>query len=87
MRERRSISLNEEELLGLRKRLEEEERLEPGDYELIARVIEDAKRLRWRLWWRGHAEAMLRRMLAGMNWLRRCRGKPPLVPEEWDEDE
>jgi hypothetical protein len=34
-----------------------------------------------------HVEAMLRRMLAVKNWLRRCRGKPPLVPEEWDQDE
>jgi len=86
MRERRSISLNEEELLGLRKRLDEEH-LEPGDYELLAKLIKDAKRLRRRLWWQGHAKAMLFRMLAVMNWIRRCRGKPPLVPEEWDEDE
>jgi hypothetical protein len=85
MRERRFISLSEEELLGLRKRLEEEQ-LEPRDYELIARVIKDAKRLRWDLWWRGHAEALLLRMLAVKNWVRRCQGKPPLIPEEWDED-
>lgn len=86
MRARRSLSLNEEELLGLRKRLEEEQ-LEPGDYELLAKVIKDATYPRRRLWWMGHAEAMLRRMLAVKNWLRRCQGKPPLVPEEWDEDE
>ena len=86
MRARRSISLNEEELKGLRKRLDEEH-LEPRDYELLAKVIKDAKHLRRRLWWMGHAGAMLRWMLGVMNWLRRCRGKPPLVPEEWDQDE
>jgi hypothetical protein len=78
--------VNEEELRGLRERLDEE-RLTDEDYELLGKVIRDAKRLWWQLWWMGHVEAMLRRMLAVKNWLRRCRGKPPLVPEEWDEDE
>jgi len=86
MRVRRSISLNEEELLGLRKRLEEKQ-LEPGDYELLREVIREAKRLWWRSWWMGQLEAFLRRMPAVMNWLRRCRSKPLLVREEWDEDE
>jgi hypothetical protein len=81
-----SISIDEEEVLGLRKRADEG-KLQPGDHELIVRLVKDAKRLRRRLWWQGHAKAMLLRMLAVMNWMRRCRGKPPLVPEEWDEDE
>lgn len=78
--------VNEEELRELRERLDEK-RLTEEDYELLGKVIRDARRLRWRLWWMGHVEAMLRRMLAVTNWLRRRRGKPPLVPEEWDEDE
>lgn len=82
----RRVSLDEEKLNGLRKRVEEK-RLEPGDYELVGQAIRETKRLWWRCWWMGHVEAMLRRMLAVKNWLRRCRGKPPLVPEEWDEDE
>lgn len=86
MRARRSISLNEEELKGLSKRLEEK-RLEPGDYELLGEVIGETKRLQRRLWWMALAERVLLGMLAVKNWLRRWRGKPPLVPEEWDEDE
>jgi hypothetical protein len=81
----RPISINVEEILELKKRLDEG-RLQPGDHELVSKMVKDTIRLRRQLWWQGHAQRLLFGMLAAVNWLRRCRGKPPLVPEEWDED-
>jgi hypothetical protein len=80
------VLLSDKQLKGLRQRLEER-RLDAGDYELIGEAIRETKRLRRRLWWMGLAERVLLRMLAVKNWVRRCQGKPPLVPEEWNDDE
>lgn len=86
MNTRPSVFRNDEELKGLRKRLEEK-RLDAGDYELLGKVIRETKRLRWKLWWTSLAERVLLRMLAVKNWIRRCQGKAPLVPEEWNEND
>ncbi len=86
MKGRGSVSLNEEKLKGLGKRLEEK-RLDAGDYELLGKVIRETKRLRRRLWWMALAKRVLRRILAVKNWVRGSRGKPSLVPEEWDEND
>lgn len=85
MKRRGEVLLNEERLKGLSKRLAEK-RLEARDYELLGKMIRATTRLRRRLWWMGLAERVLRRMLAMKNWVRGCLGKPPLVPEEWDEN-
>ena len=86
MKGRRAVSLNEEELKGLLKRLEAE-RLEAGDYERLGQVIRETKRLQRRLWWTGLAERVLLGMLAVKNRVRRCQGKAPLVVAEGSEDE
>jgi hypothetical protein len=86
MNTRPSVFRNDEELKGLRKRLDEK-RLDAGDYELLGKVIRETKRLRRKLWWTSLAERVLLRMLAVKNWIRRCQGKPPLVPEEWNEND
>jgi hypothetical protein len=78
--------IKEEELKGLRQRLDEK-RLDEADFELLGQMIRETKRLRRRLWWMDLAERVLRRMLAVKNWVRGCQGKPPLVPEEYDENE
>jgi len=86
MSARRAERFNVEELLGLRRRLDEK-RLDPGDYELLRKVIAETTRQRRRLWWLGLAQPVLLRMLVVRNWVRRAQGKPPLVPEEWSDNE
>lgn len=79
------VPFNEEELRGLRDRLDAEQ-LQAGDYELLDKMIRETKRLSRRLWWMARIERMLRRMLTFKNWVRVRMGKPPLIPEEWDDN-
>lgn len=85
MKRRGDILLNEEQLKGLRKRLEQK-RLNAEDYELLGKMIRETKRLLRRRWWMALAKRMLLRMLAVKNLMRGCRGKSPLIPEERDEN-
>jgi hypothetical protein len=80
------VYLSRRELRAWLKHLEERG-VDAPDRELIAKLARLAKRQRWALWWMGLAERVLWRMLAVKNWVRRCQGKPPLVPEEWDDND
>jgi hypothetical protein len=75
---KRRAELNEEQLKGLGKRLDEK-RLTEGDYQLLGEVVRETKRLRRRLWWMSLAERVLLGMLAVKNRVRGCVGKAPLV--------